>query len=208
MIRTRTAALVSLAAHLQECGVPRQVHSAFLALIKHYLLNDTLPTNLPTDIADALTDQLHLGMDLTLRGYLNNKWVRAMTSHAEGHTDRRMNALYTGLWTFLFEPTWQQRNDILHKPHSIAARYEHGQLNKDLMQWKIHSAARLHHTQQHLTSYTHADLNHWTLRQKHNILHLLALANKNYMERLRSEVGGAQPLITSYLTHSQRDTTE
>jgi hypothetical protein len=26
MVRTRTAALVSLAAHLQECGVPQQIH--------------------------------------------------------------------------------------------------------------------------------------------------------------------------------------
>ena len=74
--------------------MPRQVHCAFLALIKHYLLDEALPNDLPTDIADDISEQLHLGMDLTLRGYLNNKWVHAMTTHADGHTDRRMIALY------------------------------------------------------------------------------------------------------------------
>jgi hypothetical protein len=178
-----------------------------MALVKHYLLDETLPNDLSADILVALNEQLQFGIDLTIRGYLSNRWVHAMATHASGHTDRRMNVLYTGLWTFLFEPTWQQCNDILHKPNSIASRYEHGQLNKDLMQWKAHSNARLHHTQQHLTSYSVADLHHWTLRQKHNILNLLIVANKKYMERLRSEVGGAQPLITSYLTMVQRATT-
>jgi hypothetical protein len=178
-----------------------------MGLVKHYLLDQPLPNDLPPDILAALNEQLQFGIDLTLRGYLSNKWVHAMANHTAGHIDRKMTALYTGLWTFLFEPIWQQRNNILHLPNSIASRYEHGQLNKDLMQWKAHTNARLHHTQQHLTSFSITDLHHWTLRQKHNILNLLIVANKNYMERLRSEVGGAQPLITSYLTLAQPATT-
>jgi hypothetical protein len=140
MTRARTAALVSMAAHLQECGVPKQLHRTFMDLVKHYLLDQPLPNDLPPDILAALNEQLQFGIDLTLRGYLSNKWVHAMANHTAGHIDRKMTALYTGLWTFLFEPIWQQRNNILHLPNSIASRYEQGQLNKDLMQWKAHTS--------------------------------------------------------------------
>jgi hypothetical protein len=168
MIRTCTAAIVSMSEHLHESGVPEQIHKAFLALVKHYVLGDDLPDNMPPDVTSAVATQLHYGNDLTLHGYLSNKWVTSMSIQAKGQINRRMKALFTGLWSYLFEPIWQQRNDILHKTNSIAAQYEHKQLRNKLIQWKAHSAEQLHDTQQHLTSYTYSEIMHWTIKQNYN----------------------------------------
>jgi hypothetical protein len=200
MIRAKNLALRSFSDHLISKGLPAKVLQPFLALIKNYTANTTNPATISNQfpyMKQTIELQEHIGPEATLRGYLHKGWMTEIKRYTNHKVDRKRNAMLNGLWSFLFYPIWEQRNNILHIPNNIVTITEHRTLNEELIDWKRHHRDRLHTCQYHLTDYTDSDLDTWTIPHKHNTIKLLRTSHKNYMKHIKRS--GLQTLITKYM---------
>jgi hypothetical protein len=158
-------------------------------------LDHTIPS-----LRATIKHQEMIGFELFTRGFLTKQWIPAIISITQDEPEQKLKSILLGLWLHVMEPMWEARNSILHKDTSIVHTNEHKQLDSELNDWKTLSLQRLHHTQQHLTSYSTADFNRWTLQHKQNTLHILQLADRNYKQYLEStDNKKLQTLITRYI---------
>jgi hypothetical protein len=201
VIRARSKCMTTFIQHMQASHVPPDIIAAISEITSATFdqrspkLDYTIPA-----IRHAIKCQDAIGFELLTRGFLTKQWLTAILTFTQDKPDHKMKSILLGLWMHVMEPMWEARNNILHKDTSIVHVNAHKQLDSELRDWKILSNERLHHTQQHLTSYSTSDFKRWTIQHKQNTLHILQLAHRNYKQYLDSnDSKRLQTLITQYL---------
>jgi hypothetical protein len=199
--KARSKCITTFLQHMQAKHVPPDIIDAIIEITtaifeqRQPKLDHVIPS-----IKTAIKHQELIGFELLTRGFLSNQWLAAIISITQDKPEQKLKSILLGLWLHVMEPMWEARNSILHKDTSIVHTNAHKQLDSELQDWKTLSLQRLHHTQQHLTSYSTADFRRWTLQHKQNTLHILQLAHRNYKQYLDSnESKKLQTLITRYI---------
>ena len=198
--KTRARALKMLREHLREQGLPKSVYVPFTRLCYLACDEETPPAlddeNQPAH--DALLQQMTLGFEFLLRGYLVKKWYDLLVALEVHRPQQKLKQMHLGLWRILFFPVWESRNDVAHDTDNVVDRYEKERLINDLTEWKRASATRLSSHQLFLVEYKIDDLETWPTSGLRSTLDLLAQAAKNF----RKSQEESQSLITSFF---QRD---
>jgi hypothetical protein len=200
--RARSKSITTFIQHMQTKHVPPDIIEAITEISSAIFENHQpkLDYTIPV-IKTAFEHQEMIGFELLTRGFLLKQWLSAILYFTH-NPDQKLKSILLGLWLHVMEPMWEARNEILHKDTSIVHINAHKQLDSELQDRKTLSRQRLHHTQQHLTSYSTSDFKRWTIQHKYNstsdfkrwtiqhkynTLHILQLAHRNYKQYLDSE---------------------
>ena len=198
--RTMTTSLNSFKLYLQQHKLPMQLIECAVELCNSFFHRTTPSIRHTSQLTKTLIQQqLHRGHELFLRGFISSAWLDALVSLKTQQPKTKIKHILHGLWHHIMLPIWDQRNAIHHNNDNIVTQHAHKQADSELTDWKILSAQRLHPAQQHLTHYSSSDFKSWTLQHKHNVLHILQLAHKNYKQFLKDDISsGRQPLISEF----------
>ena len=121
--------------------------------------------------------------------------MRAIITYNKHDAEEACVHLVLGVWSVLFQPIWENRNEQLHGSKSIVEQNERQQLISDLTEWKRDSHPRLGAHQQYLLHYNISDLTQWKTSSLREMSSLLTHASRNYQQSL---LDGKQQLITNY----------
>ena len=98
--------------------------------------SEAVKGNYSTDIEEAMTSQINIGLYPFLCGILSKKWIDLQ---AQYYTDIKSRK-YAQQWTALLSTKliaivhdmWTQRNDILHQHNNIITDTDHAQINAQI----------------------------------------------------------------------------
>lgn len=201
MTKTRETSIKSYTTYLQQNKIPPEYIECAIELTKAFF-NNTTPSIRHTSATTStiIQAQTKIGIELFTRGFLSTQWLQTMIQNKHRHPKTKIKLIIQGLWHHIMEPIWEQRNNILHKSDNIVTQTAHMQADSELQDWKTLASERLHSSQQHLTSYCKADFKYWTLQHKHNTLHILQTAHRNYKQFLKSNIAaGFQTTMTQFI---------
>ena len=137
--RTRVASISTLTKQYyhDNCSPPT-VYVLLLRLIKLSCRNNDLTWTEPLSPAITkaiIANQTTLGRNLTLHGYLSQKWMTVIQQIIP-KTDQIAHHILLGLWRLFFQHIWDQRNSIKHGPTSVSAQMERDAYLLDIHEWK------------------------------------------------------------------------
>ena len=121
-----------------------------MKVIDHHIngSGDPLKGILDKKIRTAIHQQMAIGTQYMLRGFLAVGWQDAIKSTGARQPERKMNALLRLVWDGIVLPLWHQRNDIMHQKENKNREKEDSSLAEKI-QWYVahrHEVMSLHDT--------------------------------------------------------------
>ena len=201
IVRARETSIKSFTSHLQQHRIPPELIECAVELVKAFF-NKSEPKirQISATTKQIIDAQQKIGIESFTRGFLSKQWLTSLIRMKSNQPKTKIKTIIQGLWHHIMEQIWEAHNNILHKTDNIVTQTARRQANGKLLDWKTLASERLHHSQQHLVAYCKSDFKFWTLQHKHNTLHILQQAHKNYKQYLKADnTEGIQTLITRYI---------
>ena len=156
--------------------------------------NDTVHLDSPPIVQVAIQQQLKLGPNFLLQGYLVPEWLAAIQHFDRNKPQLRLTHLYLGLWKTLFSAVWEQRNDTANSDFSFVEKIKRHQFACELIEWKQERHTRLSSSQHYLVGYDITSMKEWSLSNMRVTLELLVQAACNSRRSFTTR----QHLITEF----------
>ena len=154
------------------------------------------PPEGPEKLTKAVSDQIQIGTDKMLQGFLAKSWREALEE--SGCKSKLLNhhtlSLHRHVWTTLFQQLWDTRNYILHHTPNLYNKSEDGDLSKQLHWYRQNRHHVLGEADQRWADHSSQDIERMGRRTKRKWVQLLDKLRKAYDRDSELRTRGITPI--------------